>query len=96
MSDSKPSGSAADTLDIVGRAIGFALAVYDQTQAERGGGPLDRINKTRALLTELSEAELFTPGVEAVIDAVCAGLSQYSLGRQRDQTGGGGGGRHLL
>lgn len=63
-----------EKLDAVGKAIGFALAVYDQTKP---GALLDRINATRSTLEEMTDDDLFSPDVAAVMDGVCAGLTQY-------------------
>ena len=74
-----------DLPDTVGKALGFALAVYDQTASN--GGPLDRINATRSRLTALTEQEIFTPDVAAVLDGMCAGLTTYMQEVRRKETG---------
>lgn len=73
-----------ETLDTVGKAFGFALAVYDQTPP---GTLLDRINTTRSTLEEMTEDDRFSPGVAAVMDGVCAGLTQYMRLIVADQSG---------
>lgn len=73
-----------EKLDAVGKAIGFALAVYDQTKP---GALLDRINATRSTLEEMTDDDLFSPDVAAVMDGVCAGLTQYMRLIVADQSG---------
>lgn len=63
-----------EALDTVGKALGFALAVYDQTKP---GALLDRINETRSTLEAMTDEARFSPDVAAVMDGVCAGLTQY-------------------
>lgn len=74
-----------DMPDTIGKAIGFALAVYDQTSS--AGGRLDRINETRATLSEMIDDDRFTPHVAAVLDGLCAGLTTYMQQCIREQTG---------
>lgn len=61
--------------DTIAKALGFALAVYDQTSS--AGGQLDRINETRATLSDMIDNERFSDDVAAVMDGVCAGLTSY-------------------
>lgn len=74
----------AEKLDAVGKALGFALAVYDQTQP---GALLDRIVATRSTLETMSEDGMFSPDVDAVMEGVCAGLHQYTRMVLADQSG---------
>lgn len=80
--------------DTIGKAIGFALAVYDQTSS--AGGQLDRINETRATLSDMIDGDRFTPEVAAVLDGLCAGLTTYMQQCMRKQTGFKGSSHHLL
>ncbi|MDI9855219.1 hypothetical protein [Comamonas sp. 17RB] len=63
-----------DTLDTIGKAIGFALAVYDQTAP---GDAMTRINETRRTLDALIDDESFSPEVASVVEGVSAGLVSY-------------------
>ena len=74
-----------DLPDTVGKALGFALAIYDQTSTN--DGPLDHINATRNRLTALTEQEIFTPDVAAVLEGLCAGLTTYMQEVRRKETG---------
>lgn len=74
----------AEKLDAVGKALGFALAVYDQTQP---GALLDRIAATRNTLETMSEDGMFSPDVDAVMEGVCAGLCQYTRMVVADKSG---------
>lgn len=71
--------------DTIGKALGFALAVYDQTSS--AGGQLDRINETRATLSDMLENERFSDDVAAVLDGLCAGLTSYMQFDRAKQTG---------
>lgn len=71
----KTALSLDDIHDVIGRACGYALAVYDQTTSH--GGQLDRINETRATLSDMIDDERFSDEVAAVIDGLCAGLTTY-------------------
>ena len=73
-----------DTLDTVGKAMGFALAVYDQTAS---GAMLDRINETRRTLDAWIDDERFSPEVSAVMEGVSAGLVSYMGMVVADKTG---------
>lgn len=83
-----------DTPDTIGKALGFALAVYDQTSS--AGGRLDRINETRAILSDMVEEERFTDEVASVLDGFCAGLTTYMQLVLRQETGLDTGEGHLL
>ena len=75
----------ANTVDTIGLAFGFALAVYDQTTSN--GGQLDRINQTCQELFAQIEAERFSEAQAAVLEGVAAGLSAYLRTSLRQQTG---------
>ncbi|QKV52631.1 hypothetical protein [Comamonas antarctica] len=82
-----------DALDTLGRALGFALAVYDQTTP---GAQLDRIVETRRTLDAWIDDERFSPDVSAVMEGVTAGLTSYVGMVVADQTGTPRFGKYLL
>ena len=75
----------AEALDTIGLAVGFALAVYDQTTSN--GGPLDRVNQTCQELFAHIEDERFSESQAAVLEGIAAGLSAYLRTSLRNQTG---------
>lgn len=76
----------SDKLDAIGKAFGYALAVYDQTKAR--GGQLDRINDTmRTLIEEAADHDLFSDDVANLLSGVGAGLFAYSQVAMRDKAG---------
>ena len=83
-----------DTLDIVGRAMGFALSVYDQTSG--AGARLNRLNNTRCTLADMIDDERFTPEVAEVLEGFCAGITSYMQLIVNQETGRDSGAGHLL
>ncbi len=85
MPTNNDSGFGDDTLDIVGKALGFALAAYDQ--APSNGGQFDRINATRNALNDLIDDEQFSDEVASVLDGLCAGITAYMQQALAQKTG---------
>lgn len=83
-----------DTLDTVGKALGFALSVYDQTSG--AGAQLNRINNTRCTLADMIDDERFTPEVAEVLEGFCAGITTYMQLIVNQETGRDSGDGYLL
>ncbi|RGE46143.1 hypothetical protein DZC30_05075 [Comamonas testosteroni] len=88
------SGFGDDTLDVVGKALGFALAVY--SQIPEGESPGFRINSTRKTLDAMVEEGAFSPEVAAVIEGFCAGITTFRQQMLIQQSGGKASSGHIL
>lgn len=71
--------------EAIGKAIGYALAAYDQTVSR--GGQLDRINDTGSVLCDLLDDERVSDEVADVLSGMLAGLTTYMREVMKDKAG---------
>ena len=85
MSNDKKSSIDPEMLDTIGRAFGFALALYNQTASD--GDRFSRINSTADQLSEQLDDDRFTADEAAILDGVIGGLSAFTRTRILQEAG---------